>query len=513
MVLPPVRLDDAQLRAARCFMSERNVAVVGAAGCGKTVLLSYLIRASKQKWGPDAVAVLAWRGSVAQLVGGQTVSSFLRVTVGDPSKERILSRILGNETARREIARVRVVFIDEAPTIQGRWLDRLEFVFRLLASPMKQCRPFGGRLVFGEFSAPSLWTLLSVCCQQSGSVSRVDRSRTISSRGASYHALLAHVPFAGIYTFSLFPLVVYLVFECAAAGDPLQLAAYRVTDSSVEKGAYLERSWDDSFFSAYGTVMELDGHHRQVGNDPLLRILSRLRVGECREEDVLLLNSTWADASECWPDHHHLRAKVVDANEFNNSRLSELCGEVGTFVCRDALLADHPDVRAAALGNLDGLAPRTISVKHGARVVCTMSCGAVRTGAHGTVVTFSAVTVSCEFVGVAGVVELPFTCFTVKDHLERVLATRMQIPLLLGWAVTVSRAQGMTLDKVAVDFSCTTWTLDGLVYAALSRATCLSALRVRGLTRAHVMTSSNALSFYEKVRYEGRFRERRVGTT
>lgn len=64
--------------------------------------------------------VLAWAGSAAQLVERVTVSSVLRTTVGDPSKETILWRNLGNPAARDELRAVRLVVIDEAPTIQGR---------------------------------------------------------------------------------------------------------------------------------------------------------------------------------------------------------------------------------------------------------------------------------------------------------------------------------------------------------------------------------------------------------
>ena len=64
--------------------------------------------------------MLAWAGSAAQLVEGVTVSSVLRTTVGDPSKETILWRNLGNPAARDELRAVRLVVIDEAPTIQGR---------------------------------------------------------------------------------------------------------------------------------------------------------------------------------------------------------------------------------------------------------------------------------------------------------------------------------------------------------------------------------------------------------
>jgi len=77
---------------------------------------------------------------------------------------------------------------------------------------------------------------------------------------------------------------------------------------------------------------------------------------------------------------------------------------------------------------------------------------------------------------------------------------------LLSWAVTVSRAQGLTILKVAVDFSCTQWTLDGLVYAALSRAISLASLRVRGITKEHFKTSANALAWYERVRAKRVFR-------
>jgi len=43
--------------------------------------------------------------------------------------------------------KVLLVVIDEAPTIEALWFDRLEFVFHMAASVFKQCRPFGGRVV------------------------------------------------------------------------------------------------------------------------------------------------------------------------------------------------------------------------------------------------------------------------------------------------------------------------------------------------------------------------------
>lgn len=160
------------MEVVRCVLGGRNVAAVGAAGCGKSTLLSLVVSVSRRRWGERAVVVLAWAGSGAQLVGGQSVSSLLHVSVGDVSKERILSRVLANPEARRIVETARLVVIDEAPTIPGRWFDRLEYVFRRIAPPTLQCRPFGGRTVF-------------------------------------------------------------------AAGDPLQLPSYKVTDASTQKGAYM----------------------------------------------------------------------------------------------------------------------------------------------------------------------------------------------------------------------------------------------------------------------------------
>jgi len=129
------RLDELQLQVARYVLGGRNVAAVGAAGCEKSTLLSLIVSVARQKLGDDAVVVLAWAGSAAQLVGGQTVSSLLRVSVGDVCKVLILSRILANPEAKKDITAARLVVIDEAFTIPGRWFDRLEYVFRRTALP------------------------------------------------------------------------------------------------------------------------------------------------------------------------------------------------------------------------------------------------------------------------------------------------------------------------------------------------------------------------------------------
>jgi ATP-dependent DNA helicase PIF1 len=67
---------------------------------------------------------------------------------------------------------------------------------------------------------------------------------------------------------------------------------------------------------------------------------------------------------------------------------------------------------------------------------------------------------------------------SVGDEEPYSLLHRTQIPLVAGWAMTVHRSQGMTLDRVIVDLS--NAFEEGQVYVALSRATSLSGLKIVG---------------------------------
>lgn len=79
------------------------------------------------------------------------------------------------------------------------------------------------------------------------------------------------------------------------------------------------------------------------------------------------------------------------------------------------------------------------------------------------------------------------TCIvnTVGSREPYSLLHRTQIPLTPGWAMSVHKSQGMTLDRVIVNL--TNAFEEGQVYVALSRATSLDGLKIEG--------SSEALSF------------------
>jgi len=73
---------------------------------------------------------------------------------------------------------------------------------------------------------------------------------------------------------------------------------------------------------------------------------------------------------------------------------------------------------------------------------------------------------------------------------------RKQLPLKLGWALTVHKSQGMTLSRAEVQ-------LDdafsyGQVYVALSRLTTYSGLWIggRGFSQRSIKAHPNALRFY-----------------
>jgi ATP-dependent DNA helicase PIF1 len=78
-----------------------------------------------------------------------------------------------------------------------------------------------------------------------------------------------------------------------------------------------------------------------------------------------------------------------------------------------------------------------------------------------------------------------------------VAATRRQVPLLLAWAMSIHKAQGMTLDYVSVDVSRSF--APGQVYVALSRSRTLQGLQVRRFARHLVMADLRVLNFYKSL--------------
>lgn len=70
------------------------------------------------------------------------------------------------------------------------------------------------------------------------------------------------------------------------------------------------------------------------------------------------------------------------------------------------------------------------------------------------------------------------TINSVGDKEPYSLLHRTQVPLIAGWAMSVHRSQGMTLDRVIVDLSNSFE--EGQVYVALSRATSLQGLKIEG---------------------------------
>ncbi|MDR1498680.1 MAG: AAA family ATPase, partial [Rickettsiales bacterium] len=78
-----------------------------------------------------------------------------------------------------------------------------------------------------------------------------------------------------------------------------------------------------------------------------------------------------------------------------------------------------------------------------------------------------------------------------------VVASMMQVPLALAWAVTVHKSQGMTLDKAECDLQNSF--ADGQIYVALSRVRDLHGLFIRSFDINKIKINKKILKFYDSL--------------
>lgn len=387
--------------------------VVGTAGTGK----SYLINAIRQLFlnhsASSCLKVTAPTGIAAANIRGSTIFSLLSLLTRTISNERLLH-------LQQALTNVKLLIIDEYSFLIVEIIDKLD-----------------NRL----------------------------------------HAVFPHstLPFGGI--------------NMVLCGDPAQLAPVLAKPLYAHRGSTAHIA---ARFHNFRTVVELDQPFRQTGNDVsqtrFRSLLKRLSLCEATEDDWSWLmtcrpscltpdENQLFDSSKYVVSTNHLRKRL------NYDRLASFTpilkideGDADVLPADiddndDGERADHDDTKLFAVG---------------ADVMLTFNLwteAALVNGACGTIVDIVKPVDNRKACVV--MVDFPAYCGPALSEARPSVVPITQIqsphckgmPLTLSWAITIHKAQGMTLDRITVDLGDSEFT-SGLTFVALSRAKTFHGLRV-----------------------------------
>ncbi|AKJ73511.1 hypothetical protein SP40_70 [Salmonella phage 40] len=89
---------------------------------------------------------------------------------------------------------------------------------------------------------------------------------------------------------------------------------------------------------------------------------------------------------------------------------------------------------------------------------------------------------------------------TTSEELEKItIGEYRALPIRLGWAVTIHKAQGLTLPELNIDFGYGAFA-PGMAYVAFSRATSAKGLRLlKKVKEKDIIVDQRIVRFYEET--------------
>jgi len=276
--------------------------------------------------------------------------------------------------------------------------------------------------------------------------------------------------------------------QLVLTGDFLQLPPV-VKGKEERRFAFETSAWQ----RCINLNIELTQVKRQSDQE-LVSILTRLRVGQCWDEDTAVLKNTRKNVVE---KNGIVATKLCthtdDVKMINKRCLEILKGEEKIFTAIDS----ESSLRTF-LDNATSV-DHTLRLREGAQVMLlkNLDVGAgLVNGARGAVTGWSNN-------GNPIVKFMNGTSHEVKIEKWQVKSgggnfhSRCQIPLRLAWAFSIHKSQGMTLDCVEVSlskvFEC------GQAYVALSRAKNLKSLRILDFVSTCVRADQKVIKFYQNL--------------
>ncbi|MGE4373816.1 MAG: ATP-dependent RecD-like DNA helicase [Xanthobacter sp.] len=449
--------EDASARALAAIKARAPLLMVlGGAGTGKTTFLQRLRRE-----GGGRQVFLAPTGVAALQVGGQTIHSFFGIPPRLMNPDEVRPRV----QVRRLLKKLDRVVIDEISMVRADLLDAVDISLRIARD---NPAPFGGvqMVLVGDFL--QLPPVVPMAEQE----------------------MLERMGYEGPFAFH---------------AKALRGAFQGALREALGQGAHGWQSWDGVQASMDSLVpmgeVPLTGVpfrtvHRQTDR-AFIDTLDAIRRGRHLREALSVLNEA------CVRPHRPGVLPVL---------LTPTNARADAYNAR-GLAALEEDGRAFD-GDLEGEfglegdrlpVPERLVLKRGARVMALRNDPARRwvNGSVGTVVSMDADSARVKLDDGPTVDMESFTWERVRygwdentGRIEaKVVGTYTQLPLAYAWALTMHKAQGLTLEDVRIDFGSGAFA-PGQAYVALSRARSLAGLSlVRAIRPTDIRVDRRVATF------------------
>jgi ATP-dependent DNA helicase PIF1 len=433
-----------QEQALKAFNERKNIFLTGPGGSGKTALIKLMVQACKDNG--RTVQVCALTGCAAVLLNCQakTIHSWAGIGLANSPTDLLVKKVVSNKYKSKGWKKIDVLIVDEISMMSQKIFDALDAIGRKM-------RPYASQL-----------------------------------------------PFGGIQ----------LVFS----GDFYQLPpVMRSEDTELDPTAsafcFESPLWPHTFH----VMIELKKIFRQT--DPVyMRILNQIRIGKLYKSG---LDELTKHIGKPMPETFVptiLLPRRRDADMINMSELAKLSGEEKIYKLKNvrevqsigsvpridsppSYVSTPDDMEYNILTN-SIMADKEIVLKKGAQVMCVANLDMespepIVNGSQGIIV---------DFVG-----QLPLVKFnngakrTVGFHTWKSEAKPeigvQQIPLKYAWAITIHKAQGVSLDMAQIDagsniFEC------GQTYVALSRIKSLEGLYLTAFNPHKIKVNKKVQEFY-----------------
>lgn len=418
-----------------------NIFITGGGGVGKSYLLNQL-----KSYYKDDLQITSTTGISAINIGGQTLHSWVGIGIADKPITDVVKKIKRKPTLFKQIITCKKLAIDEVSMLDNITMEYVDNVLKILRENNK---PFGGIQVIlvGDF-----FQLPPVKIEQIDGKDFCFNSKTWNELNLT---------------------TIYLT-KVRRQSEKRYIEALnnvRVDKTSVKDlKVFYERDFeadyepDKNILRIFGTNRDADSYNTKCFEEI--------------EERPYVFNSTDTLYQYSLLDD---TCSAIEINEDNLSKISQVdkwCIEQFERDCK---------------------APHNLELKEGCRVMLLknldLNKGLVN-GACGTIKNLTTASIDVLFDNEIRLNLEPIEFEYQQEGKPKI--TRKQYPLRLAYGITIHKSQGMTFDKLVVNFN---KIFDyGQAYVALSRTRSLDGLIIKGFNHNKIIANPKVINFYEELK-------------